>query len=152
MDILSKYPKPVFLSIWWTRFFLVITVFLLIGATFLGISYLKRGVSTGQIITALLTVILVFAYCYKLFTTNIVYLSTGEILLQGVFKATYYPIEDFKRLGAYSTIFDLLYIEFINGKRFHIIVREIRANDIGSFANKTEDTIHDLTQQIEKYK
>lgn len=72
------------------------------------------------IITLVILIISIDLFILK----SIVYLSEDGITLKGVLATRNYVPEDFVKISVYNTWLSVTFIEFTDGKKYHILTRE----------------------------
>jgi hypothetical protein len=149
MKILSKDANPMFMAIWVVRVFLLLSFVLLIGYSLVVINQ-KIDNSIKEYSFILITGLLITSFFLKFLQIKIVHYSSEQIILSGAFGNITYPKQEFNKIGTYLPFLELYFIEFSNNKRYHIMVRDLRANDIGNLFSDPKDTISDLTVKLEK--
>ncbi len=147
MKILALKNKGTFMSIWLVRFTALIMGFLLgltVFVTFTG--------SSNKPIIQFIVVLFIAIFLFKLIFTNIVYLTKEGFKVEGFFFCHYYSYEDYRGISNLFPYIETLFIEFSNGEKYHLIVRDIRAKDIRNLFYDPSETIKELNSIIKEYK
>ena len=149
MKILALKNNGTFMSIWLVRFTAIVMVFLL-GLTIF-VTFTNTSSSNKPIVQSIV-VLFVLIFLFKLIFTNIVYLTKEGFKVEGFFFCHYYSYEDYRGISNLFPYIETLFIEFSNGEKYHLIVRDIRAKDIRSLFYDPSETIKELNSIIEEYK
>ena len=123
------------LSIWALRVYFGVLAFLIASSIFASLRHIKIDDLFLIIIIGVILIINIDLFCIK----NIVYLTDDTIMLKGIFNTKVYLPEDFVRLSVYNKWLSVTFIEFADGKKYHILTKEIPLD------SKYRDTFKDYT-------
>jgi hypothetical protein len=149
MKILALKNHGTFMSIWLVRFTALIMGFLLVITIFVTLT--STSPSNKPIVQSIVACFITI-FLYKLISINIVYLTDNGFKVDGFFLSHYYLYEDYIGISNLFPYAEILLIEFIGGKKYHFIVRDIRAKDIRNLFSDSNSTINELNSIIEEYR
>jgi hypothetical protein len=149
MKILALKNQGASMSIWWVRIFAFLVFLFMVYTIFVTVA--SKSPINEPIIQSIVVFILGI-FLYKLVVTNIVYLTSTGFEVKGVFNTNCYLYEDYIGISSLFSFLEILRIEFSDGKKYHFIARDMRANDFGSLLSEPNDSIAKLNDLIEEYK
>jgi hypothetical protein len=141
---------PTMTSIWALRGFLGFIVFQMTTMAFVSLSKRVPSIEDLFIIIIVLVILIISIDLFVL--KSIVYLSEDEVILKGLLRTRSYSPEDFVRVSVYNTLFSVTFIEFTDGKKYHILTREnsYTPNNNNLFKDYTY-VAHKLDRQVQDY-